>query len=332
MTIENLTVTDAPTWFKEAINSPRATEHVDVNGCTIEYYRWGDPTKPCLLLVHGNGAHANWWDFIAPALTEQHCVLALHLSGMGNSGQRTEYNLESYANDVISVAQHAGYTRDISLVGHSLGGVIAIRTAQLYANAIKGIVVVDSPLVKLMENAESLRQRHLPGHDLTDRDLPDHENNLPRSYKPREYYPDFASVRQRFRFIPDQPCHNHFIVDYIAQFSIGKFDQGWGWKFDPKILSSFSAKKKLVDPTQFTAYFAFIYGEQSNMVSPQDVVKLKKLFRQRGPILGIADAYHHLLLDQPQELIVKIREVLSSWSHKYHGKDTKKVSRACLHK
>jgi pimeloyl-ACP methyl ester carboxylesterase len=255
------------------------------------------------LLVHGNGAHANWWDFIAPALTEQHCVLALHLSGMGNSGQREEYSLDSYANDVISVARHAGYTRDISLVGHSLGGVIAIRTTQLYANCIKGLVVVDSPLVKLMENAEGLRQRHLP----------DDDKNLPRSYKPREYYADYAAVRQRFRLIPEQPCHNEFIVDYIAQFSIGKFAKGWGWKFDPKILSSFSAKNRLVNPTQFSANFAFIYGEQSDMVSAEDVEKLKKLFRQRGPILGIADAYHHILLDQPQELIVKIREVLSSW-------------------
>ena len=45
-------------------------------------------TRPGLLLVHGNAAHAYWWSFIAPLLARDYNVAAMDLSGMGDSGWR----------------------------------------------------------------------------------------------------------------------------------------------------------------------------------------------------------------------------------------------------
>ena len=39
---------------------------VEVDGAGIELLTWGDQGKPGILFLHGNGAHADWWSFIAP--------------------------------------------------------------------------------------------------------------------------------------------------------------------------------------------------------------------------------------------------------------------------
>ncbi|MBV9329981.1 MAG: hypothetical protein JOZ55_00345, partial [Alphaproteobacteria bacterium] len=58
----------APEWFAEAVETAPEDRFVTVEGARVHYLRWGDREKPGLLLVHGNAAHAHWWDFIAPYL------------------------------------------------------------------------------------------------------------------------------------------------------------------------------------------------------------------------------------------------------------------------
>ena len=60
----------------------------DVLGAEVSYQRWGKRGAPGLLFVHGNGAHAHWWDFIAPYFAEHYNVAALTFSGMGDSEWR----------------------------------------------------------------------------------------------------------------------------------------------------------------------------------------------------------------------------------------------------
>ena len=76
----------ATLWREEAVAAPYRTTFVESDGAKIHYQSWGDASKPGLLLVHGNGAHAHWFDFIAPYLTHDYHVVAMTLSGMGDSG------------------------------------------------------------------------------------------------------------------------------------------------------------------------------------------------------------------------------------------------------
>src|SRR5213595_1074078 len=77
----------APEWFKTAIaNAPERTL-VDVRGAAIETLSWG---------LHGNGANADWWSFIAPFFADDHRVAALSFSGMGGSGWRDRYSYDGY--------------------------------------------------------------------------------------------------------------------------------------------------------------------------------------------------------------------------------------------
>src|ERR1700724_2080267 len=85
----------APDWFRWAISSPKQSRVVTVEDCPIHYLFW--PAQPetsidrGLLFVHGGGAHAQWWSFIAPYFTRDFRVAAVDLSGMGDSGRRASY-------------------------------------------------------------------------------------------------------------------------------------------------------------------------------------------------------------------------------------------------
>src|SRR4029077_584275 len=96
----------APAWFLEALSSVPESAFVEVDGARIHYSRWGDRAKPGLLLVHGNAAHAHWWDYIAPYLARDYNVAAMDLSGMGDSNWRPSgYAMEVFAREEIPVCE-----------------------------------------------------------------------------------------------------------------------------------------------------------------------------------------------------------------------------------
>ena len=83
---------EAPEWFVKNIAERPEECSVNVNGAEVKYFIWGDKSKKPLLLLHGYNAHSFWWDHIAPSLTENHCVVGLDFSGMGESDRREEYS------------------------------------------------------------------------------------------------------------------------------------------------------------------------------------------------------------------------------------------------
>src|SRR5579872_2903988 len=164
-------MTDAPAWFRSALAAPRTDHFVDVGGCAIHYLRWGDAgVKPGLVLVHGGAAHAHWWRFLAPLLTRQYDVVALDLSGHGDSGHRDSYPRELWAKEIVEVAARARFPGKPVVVGHSLGGLVAIIAAALHGERLAGAIIVDSPV-------------HRPSPE-------SQEGRLGRSFRNTKVYPD----------------------------------------------------------------------------------------------------------------------------------------------
>merc|ERR1712224_860948 len=73
----------APAWFKRNVSEPYNSNFVEVHGTPIHYLHW--PCKPLtstaskagLIFIHGNGAHAHWWAFLAPFFTREYTCLAV---------------------------------------------------------------------------------------------------------------------------------------------------------------------------------------------------------------------------------------------------------------
>ena len=93
---------EAPAWFETAVNTPYSEHFADVDGVRIRYQRWGDQSKPGLMLCHGNGAHAHWYDFIGPAMAAEYHVIAMTFSGMGDSDWRDSYDMDKFSAEQIA--------------------------------------------------------------------------------------------------------------------------------------------------------------------------------------------------------------------------------------
>ncbi len=117
----------APQWFEDAIAQAPERSFIDVRGAAIETLAWGERGKPGLLFLHGNGACADWWSFIAPFFADTHRVAAFSMSGMGGSGWRDTYSYDLYVDEAFAVAEATGLfasTAKPVIIGHSFGAFI----------------------------------------------------------------------------------------------------------------------------------------------------------------------------------------------------------------
>jgi pimeloyl-ACP methyl ester carboxylesterase len=108
-------------------------------GTRLGYAVGGD--GPPLVLVHGLGGTIENWRALAPSLAARHRVLVPDLPGHGGSGLLDEApHVDALAEAVLAVAKAEGVGEAV-WVGHSLGGVVALRAAALRPDAVRGLVL-----------------------------------------------------------------------------------------------------------------------------------------------------------------------------------------------
>src|SRR5215207_1429585 len=140
-----------------------ATHEVVLHGHRVSYRTAG--SGPVVLLVHGITGTSEQWADVAPILAERFTVVAPDLLGHGQSAKpRGDYSLGAYAaslRDLLIVLGH----RRASVVGHSLGGGIAMQFAYEYPVFCERLVLVSSGGLG-REVHPLLRAATLPGAEL----------------------------------------------------------------------------------------------------------------------------------------------------------------------
>lgn len=117
---------------------------VTVNGLNLHWVEWGAPEARPVVLLHGITGHARVWDHLAERLARDFRVLALDQRGYGDSEEPAEpdYRLATMADDLASFADALGLTT-FALVGHSMGGRIAIAYAGAHPDRVERLLIVD---------------------------------------------------------------------------------------------------------------------------------------------------------------------------------------------
>ncbi|MCZ6460246.1 MAG: alpha/beta hydrolase [Gammaproteobacteria bacterium] len=288
---------EVPGWFARAVEVPFASRRVTVAGVAIHYLAWADDAaKPGLVLVHGNGAHAHWWSFLAPFFLEDYRVVAIDLSGAGDSDHRDHYTPEQFADEVLAVMRDAGFGTDTVVVGHSFGGFITLKTGLIYPEELSGIVLVDSA-VRPPDFKWERDPRRSP-------------------IKPKRVYPTFEQAHERFRLMPPQDCKNQYILDYIGRHSLRQTDTGWTWKFDDGMFRKFEFGDNMHEElARLQCRVGVIYGEDSYLFSQDIADFMFKVLDESVPFIAIPEAQHHLFLDQPLAFVSALRALLAEWRH-----------------
>ena len=115
---------------------------LSLHGHRIAYRTAG--SGPVLVLIHGIAGSSATWDEVVPALADRYCVVAPDLLGHGESAKpRGDYSLGGYASGVRDLLGALGYER-ASVVGHSLGGGVAMQFAYQFPERCERLVLVSS--------------------------------------------------------------------------------------------------------------------------------------------------------------------------------------------
>ncbi|MBB3664678.1 pimeloyl-ACP methyl ester carboxylesterase [Prauserella sediminis] len=274
---------EAPSWFRTALAERPEHRDTTVDDGKVHLRCWGAEHHPGVVLVHGGSAHSGWWDHIAPLLAQHRRVVAVDLSGHGDSAARESYDITLWAREVVAAADAGGVDRPFHVIGHSMGGWVTAQTGADFADRLTGLTIIDSPL----------------------NDRPP-EN---RRARPVRVYPDRETILGRFRTLPPQDVLLPYIRRHIAEESVRAVDEGWTWKFDPTLKAPYTPLRGILPridrPTSFIR-------TEHGLVSPEMAREIRSLLRCRTVLVDLPDAGHHPMLDRPLALVTALRTILAA--------------------
>ena len=122
-------------------------EEIVLHGHRVSYRQagWG----PVIVLIHGITGSSDTWIDTIEELAEDHTVVAPDMLGHGESAKpRGDYSLGAYASGVRDLLAALGHDR-ATVVGHSLGGGVAMQMAYQFPERVERLVLVSSQVSEL---------------------------------------------------------------------------------------------------------------------------------------------------------------------------------------
>ncbi|RLZ08783.1 alpha/beta fold hydrolase [Acinetobacter sp. 2JN-4] len=128
--------------------SQSSSRKVDINGTT---YSWDDVGNgPSIIFLHGLFLDRTFWDLIVKQISDYRCI-TFDMPGHANSGWRDFLDLDGIAEDIV-IWMKEYQIEKVTLVGHSQGGMIAMRIAAKYPEMIDRLVLVNTSAQKEYED------------------------------------------------------------------------------------------------------------------------------------------------------------------------------------
>lgn len=290
---------DAPAWFRRALAVPCTDEWVEVAGARVHYLAWGEPGRRGMVFVHGGAAHAHWWTHVAASFARDFRVVALDLSGHGDSDHRAAYSLTGWTEEVVAVAADAGMSGPPVVVGHSMGGFVTMATAALHPDRLVGAVICDSPVSAPDPEVSAARVGSAFG--------------VPRTYASLE------DAMARFRTVPPQTRYLDYVMHHVARRSVHRVPGGWQWKFDRGIFSPFAEAGSIRASAlpylpQVRCRLALLRSE-NGLVTEDIGAAMYEALGRVAPVIELPEAGHHAMLDQPLILLTALRTLVADWDH-----------------
>ena len=266
------------------------------DGLKIHYSEWGNADADPTIFIHGIRDQGLSWTFLLSAFARLgfpvgHAV-AIDLRGHGdsdwaNNSSRGGYQHEDFLRDVSSLIKHLSKD-SVTLIGHSLGGSMALLYAGCFPNMVKNLVLIESvgPFAKADEDVPELMAERLQGR---------------RKAKATIYksLTDAASaIKKRFPLIPDDVC------EHMARHGTKRIGTGYTWKYDPHFRFRSTT---MLSEGQIAAFIKrlecptlLVYGTESDFMESLRARRIQ-LFKN-AKIMAVEGAGHHIPHERPNEL------------------------------
>jgi esterase len=242
---------------------------------------------PPLLLLHGLYGSSSNWRRIAKSLSDTHRVISVDLRNHGASPWAATMSYAEMADDVAALIDKLDFESP-AVLGHSMGGKVAMTLALTDAAHVSQLIVVDIAPVSYGDHFSSYTAAmrgvdavHASGRDEIKRAL--------------------------MQTIPDDRTVGFLMTNLVRQ------GEQYDWRINlPALASSMSEIgmfPAMLKGLQYAGPVTVIDGEKSTYISDDDRPRFIEYFPQ-ARFVTVADAGHWLHADQPDAFVAAVREAL----------------------
>ena len=239
---------------------------------------YGSPAdRPALVFLHGLfGSSANWRG-IARRFEADHHVVVPDLRNHGRSPHADGVSYAAQATDIAELLDRLGISRGI-LVGHSMGGKVAMQLALSHPDRVAGLVCVDIAPVRYPLDRFGPVFEAFAAVD-------------PATLESRQ-----QADERMAPYLPARAVRSYMLQNLIRE------EQGWRWRLNLATLERGMAELSAFPPAEQAEYLGeslFVYGGNSPYVKPEHAVLIRRLFPY-ARLRQIVGAGHWVYADQPQ--------------------------------
>lgn len=235
---------------------------------------WGDSAHPLVLLLHAQGCHKGWWDWVGPVLAaEGYRVVAPDFRGHGEAPWSDRYPWRGYVSDLAALVPP---DRPWAVVGHSMGGYVAL---ELIGAGLKpaALAVADMKTGASQEELAAMRAV---------------------SERPGRNFPTLEEAVSRYKLAPPEHC---VPADRLARVAAESFrqepDETWAPRFDRRAMA-IEPLRPLELAAMVDCPSLWVRGEHSQIMPEAPTQELAAA--AGGQWLTLGGLYHHLPLEAPE--------------------------------
>jgi len=270
---------------------PRRELTLAVDGLRLHLGVWGPADALPVLLLHGGAANTHWWDWVAPALAGMFRVLALDFPGHGRSAwpRPARYRMADFAAAAAGAADALGFQR-LHVVGHSMGGKVAMLMAAAHPRRVEQLVVVDATPDISAQGLADLRRI---------------------GTRPHRLFPSRRAAAHAFRLIPPETAAPRARLRALALRSTRHCGHGrWSIGPDREFFSRIVPQVAWPVLTHIRCPTLILRAERSGILSRRTAEAMRDGIPQ-AELREIPGTYHHLLLERPTDIGRAIRIFLA---------------------
>ncbi|MGL1957904.1 MAG: alpha/beta fold hydrolase [Colwellia sp.] len=215
-----------------------------------------------LILIHGLFGSLENLNMVAKPLSQYYCVTSVDVRNHGNSFHKSDMNYSALAQDIFKLTDKLNI-KNCAILGHSMGGKIAIQTALNYPERIKKLIIADIAPVNypphhlhIIEGLQAIDVNQIKSRKEADKQFANYVDNTGvRQFLLRNL---FADESGKFNF----KCNIKYISDCYSQIMQANDTTNTASK---------------AESHQFTGQTLFIKGGNSDYILPEHKSAIAKI-------------------------------------------------------
>jgi len=272
----------------------------------LHYVVWSNPGKPPLILLHGGRDHSRNWDPLVAQLHRDWHIIAPDLRGHGDSQWASDgqYSMAAYIYDLTQLI-HQQQLAPVTLIGHSLGGNIALRYTGIYPETVRRVVSIEG--LGLSPKAQTERAKINIDERL--RNWIEQQRDL--AHRQPRRYPSLSEACARM--LEANPHLSPELAQHLTEHGVAQNEDGsYSWKFDNYVRSWPPHDISQAEIEQLWARIncptLLVYGQDSWASNPQKDGRARHF--QNSQVALVENAGHWVHHDQPDRFLHLLQEFL----------------------